>query len=267
MRRLVVMVLAALALAAPAGAFPEHTGFVTDSAHLIADGERGTLEKELAALEKDTTWEVAVVTVQTLEGASVERYAQDLFVSWGIGKKGTNNGVLLLVARQERKIRIHTGYHAESYIPDAVAKRIISDDIAKKTKQEDWSGGIVDGTRHIEKIVRDSKEHPAAAAPTSSSSDVPPEAIVFLVLFLLVIVYVVWRTLRSTSSSSSYYYGSGTDYSSGSSSSYSSSSSSDDDDDDSGGFFSGGGGSSSDDSGSFSFGGGDSGGGGASGDA
>ena len=81
---------------------------------------KASLEKELTDLEKATGWEIAVVTVPNMEGGTVERYAQDLFTSYGIGKKGTDNGVLLLVAREERKLRIHTGYHADSIVTGRV---------------------------------------------------------------------------------------------------------------------------------------------------
>lgn len=216
--------------------FPRATGYVTDSANLIESGQRAALETELKSLEKDTGWEVAVVTVPNLEGATVERYAQDLFVSYGIGKKGTDNGVLLLVARQDRKVRIHTGYHAESVVTDAAAKRIISEMIAPKTKAEDWSGGITDGTRSIMKLIRDPAHYPSAAVGKPAAGI--NFAVIILIIFIAAIVFIILMVVLRKAGGGRYSEG-----------------------------YSGGGFWDSEDSGGDSgFGGGDSGGGGASGD-
>lgn len=215
--------------------FPQATGFVTDSVGLLTPGDRAALETELKGLEKDTGWEVAVVTVSNLEGATVERYAQDMFVSYGIGKKGTDNGVLLLVARQDRKVRIHTGYHAESVVTDAVAKRIISEVIAPKTKAEDWSGGITDGARSIVKLIRDPAHNPATAVG-KPAADIN-FATIILIIFIAVIAFVILMAILRKAGGSGFSSGGFWDS------------------DDSGG-----------DSGFGGFGGGDSGGGGASGD-
>ncbi len=219
--------------------FPRMAGFVTDSANLLTPQDRATLETDLRSLKKDTGWEVAVVTVPNLEGATIERYAQDLFISYGIGEKGTDNGVLLIIGRQERKVRIHTGYHAESVVTDAVAKRIISEVIAPKTKTEDWSGGITDGAHAVIKLIRDPAHNPTAAvgAPTSGKMSAFDVAIFLIVVITIIIFLAIIFKQRA---------GHDRDYFSG------------------GGSWGGDSGGDSGDSGGF--GGGDSGGGGASGD-
>lgn len=219
--------------------FPTPVGFVTDTAGLINPPERTTLESELKSLEKDTTWEFWVVTVPSLEGDTIERYAQDFFVKNGIGKKGKDNGVLLLLARQERKVRIHTGFHAESVIPDAIAKRIISLRIAPKTKADDWTGGLLDGSHEIIRIIRNEHAHPGQAVEVAPQHELimGMEPGIFWFLLIVLGLAFLWFLIKIG------FFGPG---------GYSS---------DSGGYYSSGGGG-----GGFSGGGGDCGGGGASGD-
>jgi uncharacterized protein len=184
--------------------FPTAHGYVTDSANLIEPAAKASLEKELSDLEKNTGWEVAVVTVPNMEGGTVERYAQDLFESYGIGKKGTDNGVLLLVAREERKLRIHTGYHAESVLTDAQCSRIIREVIAVETKQEHWSKGVVDGTHAIVGLVRDPKSAPKA---TAGAGDSMPDWV--MVLLVILVVFAIISAVAGDLSSSRSYYGGG----------------------------------------------------------
>jgi uncharacterized membrane protein YgcG len=165
--RFVVLLLAASALAG--FNFPEPHRFVTDAAGVVTAADKVALDTELTALEQDTGWEVYVVTVPNMGGAAVERYAQEVFVHYGVGKKDKNNGVLFLVAKDERKARIHTGYHAESVITDAMATRIVREHVAPKTKANDWSGGIAAGTRAVAATIREHHSK-ATAAPERQSS-------------------------------------------------------------------------------------------------
>src|SRR5262245_36363925 len=117
------VVLAAIALSLASGAIvsadlPKPTGPINDFAQVLDEAT----ERELAALvksvEDETTAEIAVATVTSLEGMSVEEYATRLFAEWGIGQKGKDNGVLVLVAPSERKTRIEVGYGLEPILPD-----------------------------------------------------------------------------------------------------------------------------------------------------
>jgi len=134
--------------------FPELTGYVNDYANLLSASSRAQLEAKLAQLEKDTTAQVFVATVKSLEGDTVEDYANRLFEKWKIGQKDKNNGVLLLVALDDRQMWIEVGYGLEPVITDGRAGRIRDNDIIPRFKKDDYEGGIVAGVNSIEQYIR-----------------------------------------------------------------------------------------------------------------
>ncbi|MEQ1561084.1 MAG: TPM domain-containing protein, partial [Nitrospira sp.] len=118
------------------------TGFVQDYAGMLSPAQINQLETKLEAFEKNSTNEIAVVTVPSLDGDTVENVAQDIFTKWGIGKAGKNNGVLLLVSLSDRKTRIHTGYGVEGDLTDIATSYIQSDVITPAFRSGDYYGGI-----------------------------------------------------------------------------------------------------------------------------
>ena len=111
------------ALAAPS--FPPLTGRVVDQANIIPAATRAELDGKLAALEARTTDQLVVVTLSSLQGYEIADYGYQLGRAWGIGQKGKNNGVLLIVAPKEHDVRIEVGYGLEGDLTDAVTKIII----------------------------------------------------------------------------------------------------------------------------------------------
>jgi len=162
-RLLVLLVLTCLAMGLlPAGVmpvsaqdFPALTGYVNDGAGLLSPQGKDELESQLAQLEKDTTAQVFVATVKSLEGDSIEDYASRLFEKWKIGQKDKDNGVLFLVALDDHKMRIEVGYGLEPVITDGRAGRIRDDDVIPLFKKNDYEGGIKAGVASIEKYIRD----------------------------------------------------------------------------------------------------------------
>ena len=145
-----VIVAAVLRLHA---AFPSPQGPINDFAHVLDAATAGELATLVAGVRDKTTAEIAVVTVPSLDGMTVEEYANKLFTAWGIGKKGKDNGVLVLVAPTERKIHIEVGYGLEPVLPDGLAGAIIRTDFLPAFKASDYKGGILRGTRRIAEVV------------------------------------------------------------------------------------------------------------------
>lgn len=135
--------------------FPSPTGFVNDYAGLLSPEGKAQLENRLVRLERETSAEVAVVTVVSLEGDSIEDYAASLFKEWGIGKKDKDNGVLFMVALTERKTRIEVGYGLEAVLTDGRAGRILDNKVLTNFREGDYEAGIIVGAIAIENYLRD----------------------------------------------------------------------------------------------------------------
>jgi uncharacterized protein len=150
-RFLAVLWLALVALATPAAAqtFPQLTGRVVDDAHLLVPAQVADLNSKSAALETQTGRQFVVATIPSLEGRTIEDYGYRLGRTWAIGQKGKDDGVILLVAPSEHKVRIETGYGARVFLTDAVSSIIIREAILPKFKAGDMGGGIVAGADQI----------------------------------------------------------------------------------------------------------------------
>jgi uncharacterized protein len=174
--RLVVLALAAafaLALPAAAQTFPTLSGRVVDEAGILDAATRASLTERLAALEAQTSDQLVVATVQSLQGRSIEDYANRLFREWRLGQKDKNNGVLLVVAPTERKVRIEIGYGLEGTLTDAVAKLIIEQSIVPRFRGGDFADGIVRGVDDVVSVLTGDaaqwQRRAASPAPRSSS--------------------------------------------------------------------------------------------------
>jgi uncharacterized protein len=130
--------------------FPALTGRVVDQANIIPTDSRRTIETKLADLEAKSSIQLVVATVTSLEGQEIEPYANQLFRAWQLGEKTRNNGVLLLVAPNERRVRIEVGYGLEGTLTDALSQVIITNAIAPRFKTGDYAGGI---TRGVDDII------------------------------------------------------------------------------------------------------------------
>jgi len=170
---------------------PEPSGYVNDFAHVLSGDDKTELESLFSELEAKTSAETAVVTVESTRPLDIEGYAVKLFEKWGIGKKGKDNGILLLVALKDRKVRIEVGYGLEGVVPDALAKQIIAQVIIPAFKKGDYSRGIVAGSLSLVNLV--AKEYQVSLAgakdlaPISAQKTVPSSARLISLLFFIII--------------------------------------------------------------------------------
>ncbi|MEI6490375.1 MAG: TPM domain-containing protein [bacterium] len=130
------------------------SGFVNDFAGVLDDTSKQQLEDVLNDLEQQTETQFSVVTIKSLGGDTVENYAHELFTEWGIGKKDTNKGLLLLIAMNERKTRFEVGYGVEGTLTDLLTSRIQRRYLTPKFKAGDYSGGVTDVVAQVSGILR-----------------------------------------------------------------------------------------------------------------
>lgn len=129
--------------------FPPLTDRVVDQANILSAVTKSELITLLAKHESETSNQIVVVTLNSLEGYEIADYGYQLGRQWGIGQKGKDNGVLLIIAPHERKMRIEVGYGLEGTLTDALSRYIISQDIAPYFKQEVYDAGVLSGTKAI----------------------------------------------------------------------------------------------------------------------
>ena len=155
-RALVAFLIAAVSIALQTtltAAFPQPAGPVTDFADVLSENARAEALAIIRGVEQKTSAEIAIATVTSLDGMSVDEYANTLFHEWGIGQADRDNGVLILIATAERKIRIEVGYGLEPILPDGLAGEIIREEIAPWLRTGEYSTGVLAGVRRVAAIV------------------------------------------------------------------------------------------------------------------
>jgi uncharacterized protein len=172
--------------------FPQLTGRVVDQAGVMSADSRSAVEQKLKNLEDKSGIQLVVATVKSLQGSDVETYANDLFRAWKLGQAQKNNGVLLLVAPNEHKVRIEVGYGLEGTLTDALSSVVISSAIIPRFKTGDFSGGI---ERGVDGIISILSGDTADWQPKVSVRQDDPAADfdqIFPFLFFLLIIFIVW---------------------------------------------------------------------------
>jgi len=196
---LLVATLAGAALADPR--FPPLTGRIVDEAGLLAAEDRRAIEQDLAALEAKSTDQIVVYTARSLQGYPIEDFGYRLGRFWQIGQKDKNNGVILIVAPNDRKVRIEVGRGLEPQLTDLMSKLIVENAILPAFRRNDFAGGIKAGVRDIRDVLLGDaeavKERARAAAKRSPGAD-GNFSVLILMLFIFIAFSMVWMQSRQT---------------------------------------------------------------------
>ena len=170
--------------------FPPLTGRVVDQAGVIPASAREGLETKLKDLEDKSGIQLVVATVKSLQGGDVETYAKELFRAWKLGEAKKNNGVLLLVAPAEHKVRIEVGYGLEGTLTDALAQVIIASAMVPRFKANDYPGGIERGVDGIISVLTTDAEEWHAKTRVRSEDQQSLFDVLFPILLFLVVVFI-----------------------------------------------------------------------------
>jgi uncharacterized protein len=193
-----LLCLALLALAALD--FPPLTGRVVDQAGVINAQSRGDIEAKLKDLEDKSSIQLVVATVKSLQGSDIETYANQLFRYWKLGETQKNNGVLLLVAPAEHKVRIEVGYGLEGTLTDALSSVIIQSAMLPRFKAGDFSGGIARGVDGIISVLSgDTADWQRKVQVRADNASTQGNS-VFFILVLLLVIFVIWYLVRHANS-------------------------------------------------------------------
>ena len=167
-------------------------GYVSDWAGVFSAQQKADLENRIAAVKQTNGAELAVVTVPSLQGGEIDDFAAKLFAQWGIGQKGKDNGVLLLAAMEDRKMRIEVGYGLEGVLTDAKTGRIQDEYIVPRFKEGNYAQGLIAGADILLKVMG-GEELPA---PSATEADTTLGGIIFLLIFGVVFILIVRAAIK-----------------------------------------------------------------------
>ena len=202
MKRLIILIAALCFVAVPAAAqnFPPLTGRVVDQADLLRPEQEFDLKSKSEALEAATKRQFVVATVKSLEGRTIEDYGYQLGRHWKIGDEKRDDGVILLVAPNEKKVRIETGYGARVFLTDAISGLIVQNTILPKFRQGDMAGGIMAGADQIIDQMKLSPEQARAnAAKAEQQRRAAPQVSIGSFIPVIIIVIIFFSIIASLS--------------------------------------------------------------------
>lgn len=177
--------------------FPPLTGRVVDQANVMTAESRSDIESKLKELEDKSGIQLVVATVKSLQGSDIESYANELFRFWKLGQAQKNNGVLLLVAPAEHKVRVEVGYGLEGTLTDALSSVIISSTIIPRFKTGDFTGGIERGVDGVISVLSgDTADWQPKVDVRREDASADFDKLFPILLFLLV-VFICWYLIRN----------------------------------------------------------------------
>ena len=167
---------------------PKSATLVTDYSNTLSAGDKQQLESKLVAYNDSTSTQIAIVILKSVGDYDINDYGQKLGRAWGIGTKGKNNGILILVALGDRKVTIQTGYGAEGAVPDVTTHEIIQNDITPRFKQGDYAGGLNAAADDLMKYMKGEYKAPKKTQAQSNGSG---GGGIFVIIFIVVIILII----------------------------------------------------------------------------
>ncbi|MFA5171120.1 MAG: YgcG family protein [Sulfuriferula sp.] len=167
-------------------AVPTLKARVTDLTNTLAPAQAASIEQQLVALEQRKGSQLAVLIVPTTQPEAIEQYSLRVAEAWKLGRKGVDDGALLIIAKDDRTLRIEVGYGLEGVIPDAIAKRVIAETIVPYFKQNDFAGGIQAGVTQLIKLVDGEPLPPPKTQSQNDKSD--PMSMLFIVVIAAAVI-------------------------------------------------------------------------------
>lgn len=192
-----------LSVGLPARAYSnpgQPAGFVNDFAGIFKAEEKNALEAKLSQFSASSSNEVSVVTIKSLNGDTIENYAVKLFADWKIGQAKKDNGVLLLIALNDRKMRIEVGYGLEGALPDATCNQIITKTLRPAFQSSDYYGGVNQAVDQIIAATKGEYQAEPAASDDFGSGKVSLDLIFGILIFLFYTILALWRFLAKSRS-------------------------------------------------------------------
>jgi uncharacterized protein len=152
------LLLFLLPISLSAADYPSPKGFVNDFANVISPGDEKLIEQAVAALGQSGDIELAVVTINSLDGQPIENYSMGLAEAWEVGKRGSDTGLILLLAVQDRMVRIEVGYGLEGDMPDGLTGSILDKYVLPDFREGDFSSGLLKGSRAIAATLAEKRD-------------------------------------------------------------------------------------------------------------
>ncbi len=171
--------------------FPQKSNtLVTDYTNTLTADQRQTLENKLVAFNDSTSTQIAVVLLKSVGDYDINEYATKLGRNWGIGTKGKNNGILMLIAVGDRKVSIQTGYGSEGAVPDITTHEIIENDLKPNFKAGNYYAGIDAGTNSLIKYMKGEYKAPAQAKQVNGGGS---GSVLIIIIIVIVVIILIRR--------------------------------------------------------------------------
>jgi uncharacterized protein len=193
-----LIILMLLLPTASAVSYPQLSGYVTDNANMIDQSYEAKITQLAGAIEKETTVQIAVVTIESLEGESMEMYAVELFEKAGIGKKDKDNGLLILVVKDSHDYGFEVGYGLEGTVTDSMTYNIGEHMIKPNFKNGDYGKGIYESMLVIKELVKGNPEVVSQYSMKQGGGGSEDFTVLFIILFFLIVGFIIFIAIMNT---------------------------------------------------------------------